>query len=154
LARGVRSSGGGHGRSRPQRGRLRVVTVARAVRCPTWSGMPAELDNLLAFVRALSRRKRGLVPVRAVLGLAMVAALALALWALGVAWEWRPSTTAALLVLLLGVGGFVAAGAPLMLRWPRGDDALRQARRVESLDPALRGRLVTSVAHASGAQGG
>lgn len=116
--------------------------------------MPAELDNLSAFVRALSRRERGLIMLRAALGLAIVLCVAVAVWAIAVSYGWKPSTTAAALVVVVGVGGWFAAGVPLLTSWPRGDDALRQAQLVEALDPALRGRLLTSVAHAQGVSGG
>lgn len=57
-------------------------------------------------------------------------------------------------VALAGVGGWIATALPLLVDWHSTGDPVRQARRVESLRPELRGRLLTAVSHGEGASGG
>ncbi len=116
--------------------------------------MNPELDRLRAFVRSLARRERGLVLVRVVLNSAVVVAGLITVLAIAAAARWDTSTTGALTVLWLGIGGWFAAIVPVLRHWPAHGDMVRQARLVAAMDPALRGRLITSVDYAEDERGG
>lgn len=115
--------------------------------------MAEDLEIIRRFVGALVRRERGILLSRVGLqGLLLLAfLLVVAVVAARVGWD-RPSA-AFLLVILAGVGGWFAVAFPLLRRWGPTGDVRRQARRVEGLAPALRGRLVTAVEHANGPKG-
>lgn len=115
--------------------------------------MNAELARVLDRVAALARRERSLLVAASLVRVFALAALALVAAAV-VAWANVPRATAASwLTLGGGIGGWFVVGRPLLRAWAAAGDPVRQARLVEALEPALRGRLVTAVTHAEGVRG-
>ena len=115
--------------------------------------MPEDLQHIRAFIRALVRRERRLMA--GVAGARALAVCACGVWLTVLAlWgRWDRIATAMATVVVLGtlMGAWVLW--PLLRGWGPSGDPMRQARRVEALDPELRGRLLTSVEHRNGAEG-
>ena len=107
--------------------------------------MAQDLRRLHALIQGLVRRERSLlllqVTGQAWLLLCALLVLALAVPSLSV--EREAGT--ALLVAVAGIGSWALVWVPLLLRWRRAGDPLRQARLVERITPDLRGRLVSAV---------
>jgi hypothetical protein len=104
------------------------------------------------FVNVLVRRERLLLALRVAARVALLLVLMLAWGALASVIRVDKSAAVLLLVALAGVGGWVAVAWPLLVDWSSTGDPVRQARRVESLVPDLRGRLITAVEHAKDGQ--
>ncbi len=115
--------------------------------------MSQDRTRLLGVVEALARRERDLIrrgtALRAALLVAVAFGLAFALARLDVA---RP-VAATWLVLWLGLGGLALIAVPWRSAWRSASDLMRQARLLEAIEPELRGRLVTVVAHREGVRG-
>lgn len=107
--------------------------------------MPEDLSRIRSFVEGLTRREQALLLLRVAGQLAVLGAV-VAAWLILAAWmRWDRAAVVLGVVLLGGVGGWYAAGAPLWLRWRHAGDRQRQARLVEALAPSLQGRLSTAV---------
>lgn len=115
--------------------------------------MSDDLNSLHQLVARLGRRERSLWIREAALRGLTLGAVGL----LGASWAaWRDvqvGTAVAFLTLLLGAGLWFGVVAPLRAHVRQALDAQRQARRVEALRPALRGRLLTVVGRPAGAVG-
>lgn len=115
---------------------------------PSTSAAPppgADLAALRGVLAALVGRERRLLLARA--ALQVVAALALSALLAAVLVSRGVARDPAVLVLAL-MGGLwlaLALALPLLPGWRPSGDLLRQARRVEAVQPALRSRLVTAV---------
>ncbi|MCK6507734.1 DUF4175 domain-containing protein, partial [Myxococcota bacterium] len=112
---------------------------------PVASSPAADLAGLRAVLDRLARRERLLLLARA--ALQVVAALALSgLLAAALVSEGVSRDPALAILLVLGSLGLLLALAwPLAPGWRAAGDLLRQARRVEVVQPELRSRLVTAV---------
>lgn len=112
--------------------------------------MTDELARVHGLVHALARRERALLVWQVGLRSVVLAAVGLTGAALAV-WRDVPHATAVTWIVLgLGVGAWFAVAAPWLRHWRRAGDLVRQARRVEALEPALRGRLLTAVGRPQG----
>lgn len=112
-----------------------------------------DLDALLAHMQKIGAWERRSLATQGALGLLWVgAAVGLGAWAAPLSGLGRPS------VLALGAFGGGAAlwwvGLQVWLRWGPAVDPVRQARRVEALEPALQGRLITVVERPDGPRPG
>ncbi len=116
--------------------------------------MADDLDNIRRFVGRLVWRER-LLLLLDVAGRALLLVFAtLFVLVIAAVLDWDRGGTAAGLVLLAGAGSWAAVVVPLILRWRKTGDALRQARLAEADNPELRGRLVTAVERTGGATEG
>ena len=68
--------------------------------------------------------------------------------------HWDRATVMMALVGLAGVGAWASVWLPLLVGWWPAGDRMRQARRVERLQPGLRGHLLTAVERAAGPRSG
>lgn len=114
--------------------------------------MHEDLQRISRYIAALVRRERALILGRILLQGGLLALVALVLASLAAALRWDRATATALLVVVVGIGAWVAVGVPLLRGWRATGDALRQARLAEGFAPELRGRLLTAVERASGAR--
>jgi hypothetical protein len=106
-----------------------------------------DVVRIRRFVAALVRRERALLLSRIAARTAFLV-LVVAVLLVGAAVLRLDRGAASLAVVAAaGIGGWLAVAWPLLVEWRRSADAVRQARHVEALRPALRGRLVTAVAH-------
>lgn len=104
--------------------------------------MPESITRLQALLDALAHRERGLRTAQALLAAAGGLLLAWVALAAAVNAGWlRPATGRGWVVAAAGLG--VLAALPALRALRAAGDRRRQARRLESLDPALRGALVT-----------
>lgn len=106
--------------------------------------MGDELQGVAAFIDRLRRRDRRLLTASAALRVLGVAAATALVASIAVARGWDRSAAITVVVLLGGCGLWVAAALPLLTRWRAASDPLHQARLVEAMRPALRGRLVVA----------
>ncbi len=107
--------------------------------------MTDDVRRIRSFLRGLVWRERALLAARVVGRAALV-------WAASTAWfSLAPhlglERAVGLLLLLVGagIGAWVAVVSPLIREWSATGDPLRQAARVETVRPELRGRLMTVV---------
>jgi hypothetical protein len=113
-----------------------------------WEFVAEDVVRIRRFVAALVRRERALLLSRIAARTAFLV-LVVAVLLVGAAVLRLDRGAASLAVVAAaGIGGWLAVAWPLLVEWRQSADAVRQARHVEALRPALRGRLVTSVAHA------
>jgi hypothetical protein len=115
--------------------------------------MAEDLQAIRRFVDALVRRERQLLAGQALARGLMLFALVVLVSILAARGHWNRATSLMWLVGGTGVLAWLAVALPLLRWWVPSADRLRQARQVEDLRPALRGRLVTSVAHEEGVTG-
>jgi len=112
-----------------------------------------DLSRIRRFIDALTRRERFLLLARVAFRTVVLAVAVELLLVFAAAGGWERSVATAGLVLLAGVGAWVAVVVPLARSWHHTGDVLRQARLVEALAPELRGRLLTAVERTEGPQG-
>ena len=111
--------------------------------------MSDPLSRIHRFLDALAARERRLLASRAVLqvGLAGISSLLV----LSAAYSGGVSRTTGLgaALFLLVASGIVAVSLPAAFRWRAAGSRRVQARRVEALRPAIRGRLLTALDRSS-----
>jgi len=131
----------------------RVVVTPLRVPTGPGEGLADDLSRIRRFVEGLARRERGLLAAQVVARLAWLTALASA-WMVAAVWlHWSRSSATAGLVVVVGIGSWLAVAWPLLVRWRPAGDPQRQARLVEALVPDLGGRLITAVERPQGARG-
>lgn len=112
--------------------------------------MSDDASSIQRFVAALVRRERVLLLVRVAARAGLLGVLVLALSVIAPMAGASRGPAALVVVVVAGVGGWLAVLLPMLVAWRRSGDRLRQARAVEELRPALRGRLITAVEHGEG----
>ena len=115
--------------------------------------MTQDLQGIGRYVSSLVWRERTLILIRIALQGAFLGIAVLFLAVLAAVAAWERSTAVAAVVLLAGGGAWFGIGFPLLTRWKRAGDPRRQARLVETVEPELRGRLLTAVDRIDGPQG-
>lgn len=114
--------------------------------------MTEDLQRIRTFVATLVWWERGLLVARVALHSALLGVALVAIGVVAAALQWDRSTAVLLLVAVGGCGLWLLVALPLLLRWRGAGDPLHQARRVEALQPELRGRLLTAVERVDGAR--
>jgi len=119
----------------------------------SWSNVTEDLRRIRRFITALTWRERLLLLARVGLYTLLVGVVVEVVAVAAATGRWNRPAAMVALVLVAGIGTWLAVLVPLALRWRPTGDPMRQARLVEALTPVLRGRLLTSVERTDGPMG-
>jgi len=109
-----------------------------------------DLRRIRRFITALTWRERVLLLARVGLYALLLGVVVEVVAVAAATGRWHRPAAMVALVLVAGIGTWLAVLVPLALRWRPTGDPMRQARLVEEITPMLRGRLLTAVERTDG----